>query len=210
MTRRRDQRADFGRKSQAREPHPTVLIVCEGAETEPGYFKAFRRAHGIHAQVTVCGEECGSHPKSVVDYAAKEMRRARRDGIPFERTWCVFDRDEHGEIPAALDRAKALGICVALSNPCFELWYLLHFAPYSTGYIARDDAQTKVREFIPGYHKSMRVFDALPDRGKALEDAARLRRHHQAANGTGFENPSTSVDLLVLELTALATRQPAG
>jgi hypothetical protein len=210
VTRERGFRKDFRRERRARRPLPTVLVVCEGAKTEPGYFTAFCQAHGIHAHVRVCGEECGSHPKSVVDYAAKEMRRAKRDRNPFERTWCVFDRDAHEEFSAALDRARSLKIGVALSNPCFELWYLLHLAPYSTGYIDRDDAQAKVGEFIAGYHKSMRVFDRLPDRARALEDAARLRRHHQAANGTGFENPSTSVDLLVLELTALATRQPAG
>jgi hypothetical protein len=57
----------------------------------------------------------------VVDFAVKEKRRQERKGIPYNQVWCVFDRDEHSKIHEAFDRAKAHGIEIVFSNPCFEL-----------------------------------------------------------------------------------------
>jgi hypothetical protein len=44
-----------------------------------------------------------------------------------DEVWCVFDVDEHPKLAEARDQANANGIQLAVSNPCFELWLLLHF-----------------------------------------------------------------------------------
>ncbi len=65
----------------------------------------------------------------------------------FEHKWIVIDRDPErvnggGHTPedfqSAILQAQAKGIRVAWSNPCFELWILLHFQFRDTS-IDRDD-----------------------------------------------------------------------
>jgi hypothetical protein len=39
----------------------------------------------------------------------------------------MFDRDEHPNFARAIDLADRHGIKLAMSNPCLELWFILHF-----------------------------------------------------------------------------------
>ena len=181
-----------------------MLIVCEGARTEPLYFGALRKHKRLAAQVEICGEECGTHPNSVVDYAVSLQEEAADQRVPYEQVWCVFDRDDHLKIHEAHVRARDCGIHVAFSNPCFELWFLAHFR-YSTAHVERDDAERELRSRMPQYTKSTDVYEALVSRQQAaFGHAARLRKHHADVNEGRPGNPSTSVDLLVQELNALA------
>jgi hypothetical protein len=184
-----------------------VLIVCEGEETEPRYFRAHCRDRRLTAaEVHVCGP--GVDPSQVVEYAKRRRDGARRDREPYDQVWCVFDRDGHTHFEDARERARALKFQVAFSNPCFELWYLLHFR-YSTGHIERDDAAGELRhQHIEGYGKSSDVYDLLcAHQPAALENAGRLREYHRQALNDETHNPSTSVDQLVNRLNELADRQ---
>ena len=202
-------RGEYGRnrlERQRRRPsvRPRVLIVCEGAKTEPLYFGALRKHKRLAAQVVICGEECGTHPNSVVDYAVSLRKEADAQRVPYDAVWCVFDRDEHEKIHEAHCRARDCGIKVAFSNPCFEIWCLLHYR-YSTAHVERGDAERELRNYVPGYTKSADVYEALVSHQQAaFTHAARLRKHHADVNEDHPENPSTSVDRLVQELNALA------
>lgn len=198
--------ASLRRGAPSREPRAYVLIVCEGEKTEPNYFKALREDKKLKTtEVKVIGEECGSHPRDVVDFAVKEKRRQERKGIPYNQVWCVFDRDEHSKIHEAFDRAKAHGIEIAFSNPCFELWFLLHFINYSSAHIERDEVDRQLRNsHIPGYEVSMQVYDLLIElQQNAIRNAERLRIHHESVNPGEYPNPYTSVDRLVAFLNYL-------
>lgn len=108
-----------------------ILIVCEGSETEPRYFRALRAELKLGAvDIQVEGESCESAPISVVDYALELKARARRQ-VPYDAVWCVIDRDNHESFDRAIDKAAAHGIQVAASVRQFEVWFLLHFV-YST------------------------------------------------------------------------------
>ncbi|MER5659654.1 RloB family protein [Streptomyces mirabilis] len=48
------------------------------------------------------------------------------------QVWCLFDRDQHRDIPTAFTRASRAGVKVAYSRPCFELWRLLHYRNYTS------------------------------------------------------------------------------
>ena len=74
-----------------------------------------------------------------------EGRRARRDDREFDEIWCVFDIDEHANVRTAISNAKDSGIEVAVSNPCVELWLLLHVED-QTAFISRRDAQRQVKQ----------------------------------------------------------------
>lgn len=80
----------------------------------------------------------GGKPRHLVEEAislrAEELPRAqeRRDPQREPEVWCLFDRDEHGEVDTAIVQAVRNGVQLAFSRPCFELWLLLHFQPYAT------------------------------------------------------------------------------
>src|ERR1035438_2177974 len=128
---KRDQRDTLRRRRAFRPPLPRFLIVCEGTQTEPGYFQETR-----HLERSLIDLEMspGGEPKALVERAvekkksAERLARSQRDSnLRYDQVWCVFDIDEHRLIPEAKQQAGANGIELAISNPCFELWALLHF-----------------------------------------------------------------------------------
>ncbi|WP_084734299.1 RloB family protein [Rhodococcus sp. RD6.2] len=44
--------------------------------------------------------------------------------------WIVVDRDDHAYLEDALRTALREGIRVAFSNPCFEVWPILHLSDH--------------------------------------------------------------------------------
>jgi hypothetical protein len=105
-------------------PKDTFLIVCEGKETEPNYFKAFRLSS---AKIYVFG--FGFNTDSLVEEVVKQKKKASSFGVKFDQVWCVLDKDSFPaqNLNRALQLAKNNDIHVAYSNQSFELWYLLHF-----------------------------------------------------------------------------------
>lgn len=78
-------------------------------------------------------------------YESREARRGR--GRASDEYWCVFDVDQHPNVGAVIEKALANGIGVALSNPCIELWFILHFQD-QTAHIERSNAQAVSKELL--------------------------------------------------------------
>jgi len=211
-SRGRGRRRPIGRKRPVGSgiARARVLIVCEGQQTEPRYFEALCRRLGItRDEVVVSASRCGSHPMSVVECACRVARAASkgdaRSQSAFDSVWCVFDRDDHDNVDVAMGTAQERGFRVAFSNPCFELWFLLHFE-YSSAEMTSADACARLRRYIPNYGKSSDVLDLLiPQQRRAAINAQRLRRYHLRAQDPPSRNPSTTVDRLVTELMQVAT-----
>lgn len=108
------------RRAPSRDPKSRFLIVCEGDVTERRYFTALR----IHFKSLIDLQfESGATPKTLVEWAA----RLKKEDPTYDEVWCVFDIDEHPLVPEAKQQARDNQIDVAISNPNFELWLLLHF-----------------------------------------------------------------------------------
>lgn len=195
------------RRPTPNRPGEKVLIVTEGSETEPRYFKSLGAELKL-GHLRVEGKHCGSAPISVVDHALELRKAARRE--PYDAIWCVFDREcnpDHQSFPAAIDKARANGLYVAASVPCFEFWYLLHFT-YSTGAWPSSHALMQaIATHIPEYAKSAAVYPTLrPHLDDALTRAEQTRQHHQQGGSLPYANPMTDVDQLVRSLRGLKNR----
>jgi RloB-like protein len=185
----------LGRRKPFRQPRPRFLIACEGTVTEPHYFSEIRRLLRSIVELQIIP---GGTPKTIVKSAAarkKEAevaaRRRRDENLRFDEVWCVFDVDMHPLLPEARQQANDNGIHVALSNPCFELWMLLHFQDQHA-HIERGAVQHLCRQHIPGYRKTPPCEELAEYYGRALARAVELDRWHQT-RGTEGANPSTGV-----------------
>ena len=126
------------RRPPAREPRRRFIIVCEGMNTEPAYFEALKSKID-DAMVVIRIEPASGVPmtiaKRTVQITKEERSRRRQRGArdSFEErdeVWAVFDRDEHPDFQAAINLCADHGVKVARSNPCFEVWIILHRADY--------------------------------------------------------------------------------
>lgn len=118
----------FAYKSKKKKSKDIVvhfLIVCEGAKTEPNYFRSFPSTTGKFVY-DIHFEGGGISTKKVVEKAIELRDNSFQK---YDRVWAVFDRDSFPakDFNAAILKAKSNGISCAWSNEAFELWYLLHF-----------------------------------------------------------------------------------
>lgn len=106
-----------------REPSPSMrmrkiaLVICEG-ETEVGYISLLKTWYKSPVRIVSHIEGTKITP-SLVEKRAKELRISQWDKV---HTFLMYDMDVQ-TINEKLLRCKAEKL---LSNPCFEMWLLLH------------------------------------------------------------------------------------
>jgi hypothetical protein len=200
----------LARKKPKRPPFDRVLIVTEGAKTEPLYFEDIRKQKRIaSAHIEVLHSALGTQPRQVVDFAHQHFLATKA----FECVFAVFDRDDHTTYVDALARARALDntlrndvkqlvrFYAVPTVPCFELWLLLHYQDQLAP-LHRTEALSRLKAHIPGYAKGTTGIYALtePRIGDANARAARLRSQFAPDDGN---DPYTDVDTLVARLRAI-------
>ncbi|HNV92350.1 MAG TPA: RloB family protein [Candidatus Cloacimonas sp.] len=168
----------YARKSQKRIPR-RIYIFTEGSKTEPKYFREFIQYYKIsQAQVKVIGRETtASSPKSVIeamDYYKKSNPVKTKNDI-----YCmVIDTDRWGKnLKEAVDDAHQRRYLVALSNPCFEIWLLMHFQDANTILnnanllMTKTEINTQIHSYpITGNNE----IDYFPRTDSAVETAEKL------------------------------------
>lgn len=200
------------RRGARREAYKKILIVCEGAKTEPNYFAEAREYYSLNTVNVEVRGDCGSDPVSVVNFAKQRYREERDAGDPFDQIYCVFDKDGHATYTQALDMlasATPKGTFFAINSvPCFEYWLLLHFdystRPYSAlpGKSSGDQVLTELKHYIPDYEKGRRtIFTDLIDQLEQAKIFAERALRECERNQT--DNPSTCVHELVQVLQDL-------
>ncbi|WP_028586105.1 RloB family protein [Desulfogranum mediterraneum] len=115
-------RRSFSRKAPDRSYRKRFVIATEGKETEPQYFSMFNSKRST-IQVMVLKSKQKTSSGQVLD------RLKKADIGKKDSAWIVIDRDtwEKQELDQVFDSCKAQGYKMALSNPMFEYWILLHF-----------------------------------------------------------------------------------
>lgn len=192
----------YKRKINTREPRKRVLIVCEGAKTEPNYFNGFR-VNRLICEIDIRGT--GYNTASLVRKAISLKQQEE-----FDEVWCVFDRDSFSaqEFNSAFGLAQRNNIKIAYSNEAFELWYLLHFNYYDAA-ISRGTYGKRLTKLLGHkYEKnSDTIYEELIARQPvAIKNAQQLYSSYQNCNPER-DNPSTTVHLLVIALNDLNKNQ---
>lgn len=200
--RRRDRRKRPARSAPFRAPRKRFLVVCEGAVTEPEYLESVsRRMRNALVEIHVeggLGVPLALVRKAIALATAARTRAKREhdDNLEFDQVWCVHDVDDHPNLNDARQLAAANGVLLAVSNPSFELWLLLHFRP-SPGQRNRNDVRKMLGKFIVGYDKH--VAEAMDDLWANYETAVkRSKKLDEEAHKAGEDgrNPTTGVHRL--------------
>lgn len=187
------------RKKNTREQERRFLIYVEGENTERIYLQGLRRELRRHPITVKLGPKHGE-PKGLVRAARKHAQRVAGDPAEvFDEVWCVMDVEAPQQAPGleeALAEARKWGIRCALSNPCFELWLILHFQDQA-GHLTSAQAQTRLAGLLPGYSatngKSFSYEAVREHRGRAVLSARTLSDRHRCPGEACRENPCTSV-----------------
>ena len=189
------------------------LVVCEGTRTEPGYFNGLKAAlgevDGRKVEVKVVGS--GLHTTDLLELAQEWCRKS---ADTFDHVWLVYDRDyfpadEFDLVERRCGEARGPSTFHALwSNPCFEVWLLLHFG-YTSAEMTPAECMRALNDAFERnlgceYAKNLEgVFGILGVRRKdAVGNADRLGEHHRSIGNAlpSAQNPGTMVGVIFDEV----------
>src|SRR5580698_2567227 len=125
------------RRTGTRQPKKTLIVFCEGEKTEPQYLEALKRQPEIRdaaaVDLRIETGHGGAVPLTLVKLAIDARIRAMEEKSEIDEFWCVFDVEwptNHPGLNHAIHLARENEIRLAITNPCFELWLILHFKDY--------------------------------------------------------------------------------
>lgn len=191
------------RRDRAKKIMPEYhLIVTEGTETEPAYFRAVRDIingkYPHRVQLDIIGE--GDNTLRLFE---KAKERAEQSPNGYRHVWVVFDTDDfpsvHIDRTAELcdkNSSAAIQYHAVWSNQCFELWFLLHFdyvqadlhrqvyRPKLDGHLKRMNAGTYSKSRSDMYQLLQPYLKTALANARKLDQINRGKRPSQAAPGT--------------------------
>lgn len=190
-----------------RRERKLILLAVEGRKniTETNYFNHFNREQSEYSiRFVPCNE---TDPVNLVNKAEEDWIKEKCDAKFGDLVYCVFDTDtdpeKQNEIDEAIRLTQRSHVEVVLSNPCFEVWYILHFKYSSGSFNSNDEVIKALRKYIPWYEKNKDVFPELhSNTQKAVLNARRLEQYHKDNdNRRGIaRNPGTEVYRIVEKL----------
>jgi len=129
-------------KQQEKEPTRVIIISCEGSNTEPEYFEAIktklsRNISSLIEIVQVSKATEASEPKDVLDNLQRHVEKYDFNK-EHDSLWLVCDREKviarktgRKGLLSVIPLCQEKGYSMALSNPLFEFWLLLHVVDIS-------------------------------------------------------------------------------
>jgi RloB-like protein len=187
--------SDLRRRPSTRSPKARIVLVCEGKNTEPDYFRALRQNLSKQSLEIKVVEAAGV-PMTVAQEALRQAKILKDSvGSEGDRVCAIFDRDEHPKFDEAIEFCRRHKIMVGYTNPCFELWLIWHFENYGAN-SHRHDVQNHFRGLVPQYDPKRAKtadFSKLMD---GLDKACRWSQHHfdaRVAEGALYGAPSSQL-----------------
>ena len=177
-------------KTPARKMKPVFLVLCEG-ETEEAYLGYLRQTYRSPIKIVpkVTGDSIC--PKLV----AKKRKEVKLSSNEHIKVFLMYDRDVEA-INSKIDECKGVFL---FSNPCVELWFLLHNK--EIGFFLKTEACIAALKRVGGawanYQKPIITETQKTDLTEKVQQAI-----DNAKKLTLFANPSTSIYLLVETILA--------
>jgi len=148
-----NKRRKFRRPTPYLSYRKLFLIATEGAKTEPIYFRIFNSPRAtVHIKILPARKHDTSPPQVLkrAEEFVKEKGLRKNDEV-----WLVIDRDQWTEeqLEKVYLGCKAAAYNLAVSNPKFEYWLLLHFED-GRGVNGSRDCTERLSRFLPNFEKA--------------------------------------------------------
>jgi hypothetical protein len=170
------------------------LIASDDTYAPKQYFDFF--AISRIKVLVIPNEDNGSHAQQVVD----RIRNYRADDLEeYDERWILLDTDhciQSGHIAnykSAIKQAKDLGIKVAISRSCFEVWLLLHHADVMdvSGLGNAAEVEAALRHKIGAYNKTNLKSEHYP-LSLVVEACQRAKQLDSMVSGGDIPESTTS------------------
>lgn len=169
---------------------PNFFVFCEG-DTEVVYVEMLRSHYRLPIHIIP--------KKTLLNVTPALVERCKAAYIQTEndRTFLMYDLD----VPSMLERLQKIPNATLLcSNPCFELWLLLHYIEQKAE-LSSEECVTRLCSFETQYKKGTLLPTDKYYLMSNVEVAVKRARVLQA-----FNNPSTTIHLLIDSLESLIIR----
>jgi hypothetical protein len=180
------------RISKGKEIRPTFFVFCEG-QSEEAYIIFLRSRYRVPIEID---------PKVAKGITSRHISNYKKQKTIHkkDKTFLIYDCDVP-EVTAKLKKIK--NVDLLLSNPCFELWYLLHYQN-QTAKLPTKDCMQKIYNTVKGYRKGhldeKMKSQIIENQNEAIKRAKSLIK---TGIPTELNNPSTHVYRFVEELEAV-------
>lgn len=196
------------RNDVKRKRKPVMLITAEGRnKTEKQYFNSFQDQHGKYSIRFATGLE--TDPVGMLkamEKAWKKNELSEKDG---DKAYIVLDMDcipEKIQLVKELQK-KSKNIQFIVSNPCIEVWFILHFIYTTHPFKDSKEPKKELAKYIPGYEESMDISAILrPMLNDAEKHLEQLKGYYETlgvAWGDADCNPMTDIVEVLEELEVL-------
>lgn len=188
---------DRNRKAcRRRDPNKRFLVYFEGSETERIYINGIRKLlRETRAPIVIDPGNRHGNPLEIVR-GAKKRKEESCQTDPYDAVWCIFDveaPEPHPSLDPALKLARDADIQCAVSNPCFELWLILHLKEHNRHDTTKKICQLAEQE-IDSYSSKVFDFDDLAGGiSKAVDRAKILDGNYPPHAHCKQKNPWTSM-----------------
>ena len=190
------------RNVRNRRQKPVILITAEGRNvTETLYFRSFQEQHAdYHIEILRQGHV--TDPEGMLEkidnYWKDNDLSEERGDIAFVVLDLDCDQNKARLVKKLAAKSKPVFIA---SNPCFEVWFLLHFRFSTHQFTGNNEVLRSLNDYIPGYCKNMDVSGTLKNTtDHAMANAEKLTKHYKTL---GFDwpsadcNPRTDVPVII-------------
>ena len=191
------------RNKHNRKEKPMIIITAEGRnETETRYFDGFRTADCPYI-IKIHKAGYVTDPAKLAASIRKRWADEEADVRVGDKAFVIVDLDNKEDKAKVIRQLKATKGTeeYIVSNPCFEVWYLLHYDYSTRAYLNADAAIRELRKKYPGYEKTSEMYPVLADRmDTAVANAEKLEAYHNREKHQHPDarcNPYTDVHRLV-------------
>jgi len=185
-------RRHFTRQTGQRSYRKLFIIATEGLKTEPQYFKLFRNQSLIHIECLTKKYE--SSPRQVLERLKEHIRK--KSLREEDEAWLVVDKDHwsDAQLRVLYDwTQKQNNYRLAVSNPKFEFWLLLHFEDGNS--ITAGNCTMQLQTHLPDYDKKIDASKFPPAKINDAVSRAKLKDNPRCSDWP--RNTGTTVYRLV-------------
>ncbi len=175
------------RISKGKTMRPNYFVFCEG-DTEVAYTEMLRSHYRLPIHIIA--------KKTLLNVTPALVERCKAVYVQTlgDRTYLMYDLD----VSTMLERLQRInGATLLCSNPCFELWLLLHYSDQKTE-LTSEDCVSRLTAYV-GQYKKGEIANDMRDKLLANIYIATERAKALAS----WQNPSTSVWQLTEDLDRL-------